>query len=253
MNNKKINLFICILIIALSFCCCGKKSEKSEINSEITYGFEKVVDNEAQQNTGGSGSKNGEHTVSKDESDMSDSEVKVARYARQFKINKANICEKTGVLNIKNLQFSIENINISQELPEGITKEEVTYFYEQVDENGKIDDKHRYIFLDINIKNNNDKEITYFVSSGFFIEMDSNGKIVDSSMEVNYQSLFDESKQGIKDYYKIVLAPHEEVKANLGYIVNSSLAESDGLYYAMNIGGDELSEEVKAFKITDAE
>ena len=242
---KKINLLICILIITLLFCGCSNTNEQAGSDNEATFGFEKVVDDETEQSISNSENENDEHSINNDD------EIKIEKYPRQYKINKSNIYEMNDAINTNDLQFSINSIKVCTELPDGITKDEVEYLSEKVDENGKVNDKRRYVFADINIKNNSDAEIIYYISNGFLIEMNTDGKIIDSSMEICYQSLFDETKQSIKDYYKLVLASQEEVKVNMGYIVNASLAESDRLYYAINVGNDQLSDDIKAFKITD--
>ena len=102
--------------------------------------------------------------------------------------------------------------------------------------------------MDISVKNESQNEVVYYLNSGNFIELNDEMKVIDSTNEARYQSLYDTSKQGIKDYFRIILKPEEEIEVTIAYICNKSMAESDSIYYMLD-GTDINSEDIKAFKI----
>lgn len=54
--------------------------------------------------------------------------------------------------------------------------------------------------MNISVKNESQNEVVYYLNSGNFIELNDEMKVIDSTNEARYQSLYDTSKQGIKDY-----------------------------------------------------
>lgn len=244
---KTIIVFSTVLILLSS---CSNKSEteskENESKSENTsYVFESVDTEDTST-----------EEISTDEAGniIQEEESKFPR--PEYKINKANIYKMKDEVSINCMdiygvtwikKFKINNVTISSELPEGITKEQVNYFDEKTNENGTLLN-NQYIFMDISVKNESQNEVVYYLNSGNFIELNDEMKVIDSTNEARYQSLYDTSKQGIKDYFRIILKPEEEIEVTIAYICNKSMAESDSIYYMLD-GTDINSEDIKAFKI----
>ncbi len=175
----------------------------------------------------------------------------------ELKINKSNIYEMNDVIETDDTQMdgsaskirlSINNVTISSDLPDGVTKDQVDYFQEKIDETGKLLNK-KYIIIDLLVKNECDNKTLYMASSGNFIEMNSEGKVIDSCSEVRYQSYYDSTTQGIKDGNKIYFEPYEEKLVKIIYISNISMSESKDLYYMIDTEGSTFGTDIKAFKI----
>lgn len=246
---KYIKIIIMLFVVLILLSSCSNKSEtKSKANeskSENTsYVFESIEEDTSTEE------------ISKDESGniIQEEESKFSR--PEYKINKASIYKMNDEVSINCMdiygvtwikKFKINNVTISSELPEGITKEQVNYFDEKTNENGTLLNK-QYIFMNISVKNESQNEVVYYLNSGNFIELNDEMKVIDSTNEARYQSLYDTSKQGIKDYFRILLKPEEEIEVTIAYICNKSMAESDSIYYMLD-GTDINSEDIKAFKI----
>ena len=246
---KYIKIIIMLFVVLILLSSCSNKSEtKSKANeskSENTsYVFESIEEDTSTEE------------ISTDEAGniIQEEESKFPR--PEYKINKSNIYKMNDEVSINCMdiygvtwikKFKINNVTISSELPEGITKEQVNYFDEKTNENGTLLNK-QYIFMNISVKNESQNEVVYYLNSGNFIELNDEMKVIDSTNEARYQSLYDTSKQGIKDYFRILLKPEEEIEVTIAYICNKSMAESDSIYYMLD-GTDINSEDIKAFKI----
>lgn len=246
---KYIKIIIMLFVVLILLSSCSNKSEtKSKANeskSENTsYVFESIEEDTSTEEISTDESGN---IIQEEESKFSRPEYKINK-ASIYKMNdevSINCMDIYGVTWIK--KFKINNVTISSELPEGITKEQVNYFDEKTNENGTLLNK-QYIFMNISVKNESQNEVVYYLNSGNFIELNDEMKVIDSTNEARYQSLYDTSKQGIKDYFRILLKPEEEIEVTIAYICNKSMAESDSIYYMLD-GTDINSEDIKAFKI----
>jgi|GEM_PF-3195663 len=245
---KTIIVFSTALILLSS--CSDKSETKSKANESksenTTYVFESVdTENISTEE------------ISTDESGniIQEEESKFPR--PDVKIKKSNIYKMNDVVEINDeqfddsinrLKFKINNVTISSELPDGVSKNQVDYFQEKTDETGKLLNK-KYIIIDLLIKNECDKKIFYYVNCGNFIEMYPDGKVIDSCSEVRYQNYYDPTTQGIKDGCKVDFEPNEEKLVKIIYISNVSMSESKNLYYMIDIVGSTSSTDIKAFKI----
>ncbi len=247
---KYIKIIIMLFVVLILLSSCSNKSETeskdNESKSENTnYVFESVEENTSIEEIG------------TDESGSINQEEECKFPIAEIEIKKSNIYKMNDTLKLNiaqidnsviSLNISINNVTISSNLPDGITKDQILYFSEKTDEKGTLLNK-KYICVDLLVKNNCDKNIRYMADYGNFVEMNSMGKVIDSCSEVRYQSYYDPATQGIKDGSKIYFEPYEEKLVKIIYISNVSMAESKDLYYMIDTVGTSSSTDIKAFKI----
>lgn len=167
-----------------------------------------------------------------------------------FTLNNANVFNLEEEINIDGIKFKNLKANVQKELPEGITKNDVTYFYEQADEVGILEDEYTYIFADISIKNDTAETKVIYLSGGSFSIINENQDIIASTSELRYRSNYESIDETKKDYNRCEFEPGEEKQLVLGYIAENNLVEQDSLYYTINLYGYGTGgENIKAFKV----
>ena len=152
-------------------------------------------------------------------------------------VDNENIFEKERDINFDGIIYSDFSIRYAKKLPENIKKNEVTYFEEKVDENGKLLGDEYYVFCKVTIENTTKSTIEVDLSGGKVAVLDENNAIYDSSQELRYRS-GDKLSENDKDYYFSKLKSGEKKQYTLCYIVNKVILESENIYYILNPNGE---------------
>lgn len=167
-----------------------------------------------------------------------------------FTLNNANIFDLDEQVDIDGIVFANLKTEIQKELREGISKEDVIYFYEQADENGRLEEGYTYIFADITITNTTEEEKVVYLSCGDYVNIDDKNNIVDATSELRYRSAYESSDATRRDYYRCVFRPKEEKQLELGYIAPESLVQQKHLLYSINLYGTGTeSDDIRAIKV----
>lgn len=234
---KKLKVIILIMFIIINMCSCSDKNSLKMDASDYTIGFENTIDDNL-------------NIISEDETtEISDD---IEKHPRTYSINKSNIISVTDAIHIDEISFKFLKVYVSKKLPDHIGMDKILYFNEPVTDKGELKNNQVYVFIDISVENCSKQELIYYVSDGNFVEINENGNIIDSCLEVRYQSLFDADSQSVKDFNKIIIPPEEEYTITIGYIANESMVDSGALYYMINKDGYSADyDEIKAFQILD--
>lgn len=167
-----------------------------------------------------------------------------------FTLNGANIFDLQDTIEIDGIVFKNLKVEIQKKLLQGISKEEITYFYEHTDETGTLEDGYTYIFADITIANSTDKLQVVYLSAGNFVVTNGKNDIIDSTSELRYRSEYESAGTTKKDYNRCELEPGEEKKLLLGYIAPDALVGQETLLYSINLyGTGSGGDDIKAFKV----
>lgn len=236
MRKKTIILIAVLLIVLLTGCGNNERTRRNQ-KDKGSNGLDFSI------NSGTEGGEAEPDTNVGDEESPQD-----AGYA--FTLNRANIFDMQDIIEIDGIIFKDLKVEIQKELMQGITKDEVTYFYEQTDEAGMLEDGYTYIFADITIVNSTDKQQVVYLSAGDFVVINKQNDIIESTSELRYRSEYESSGTTKKDYNRCELETGEEKKLLLGYIAPDDLVEQDTLLYSINFyGTGSGGDDIKAFKV----
>lgn len=167
-----------------------------------------------------------------------------------FTLNGANIFDLQESIEIDGIVFKGLEVETQKELKEGIAKDEVTYFYEQTDEDGRLENGYSYIFAEITIVNTTDEVQEVYLSCGDFAVIDDEKNIVDMTSELRYRGDYQSTDETQKDYNRCEFEPGEEKRIQLCYIAKDSLLGQEHLYYTINMDGMGYGgEDIKAFEV----
>lgn len=230
---KKICVFCVLGLLLLSGCNKEEPSERVLKNEENHLDFSADREN-----------------LEKKNNDSEDSIVEMGDKDKYlFTLNEANIYEPQESIDIDGIVFSDIKINICKELPEEINKNEIIYFDEQIDENGKLIGNNTYIFADVTIQNTCDSKQEIYLSCGKFSLINNQNNIIEFSNELRYRDFYEPDKDTGKDYYRSEFEAGETLRIKLGYIVDEEFVKQDNLLYSINFYGVGSGDDLKAFRI----
>ena len=221
---KKIFLYISIIsiVIVLNACSKNKSENESSLDSvqENGLNFAQTTQNAQTENSVSDTLNSGQEMP-----------------LPGFTINNSNIYEMNDKINIDGIEFSNLTLTVSKDILNGILKDDIIYFDEETDDNGRLLQEQSYIFADITLNNTTSETVEIYLSFGTFIVLNSENEITDSSIETRYRSDYTSTDPYRKDYFKYSLAPNSSSAVTIGYIVRDTIINSNDLYYMINKDG----------------
>jgi hypothetical protein len=160
--------------------------------------------------------------------------------------------EATDAYTTGNLKVSAPEVRISKELDASLSKNDVTYFGELIDERGNFIDDNSYVYVTVLLANTANEEFDFGANLFSVVSLDENDLIVDMASELRYRSFYNpERDPNGKGYYHIFLDPNEEAEYLLVYILKDSTIEEQNLAFILlpNVI-ESLQDTFKAFRIT---
>ena len=149
--------------------------------------------------------------------------------------------------------IQVNNMVVSKGLPETVEKYKVCYFDENCDEEGVLENKYRYVFLDLTLQNKNDTMVEVYLNSMRLTHVDATNSFSDPSEEMRYRSGYDFVGICPKDYFRLPLEKNEIVDVTVGFIAEDTFFDVPGSCLRINITGNFYNPEIKAIRLMNEE
>lgn len=140
------------------------------------------------------------------------------------------------MLSTKDVNFKIKNYYCSDELPEGIKPNQVSYSSRQIDENRKLKDGYFHLIIDAEISNRTNEKFEYLVNSFSGLYVDKNDNILWPIVELVY---FTQQRGTVDsvDSFHYVFEKNETIQATLILVLNKETLRENDVYFLVNNSG----------------
>ena len=140
------------------------------------------------------------------------------------------------MLSTKDVNFKIKNYYCSDELPEGIKPNQVSYSSRQIDEKRKLKDGYFHLIIDAEISNRTNEKFEYLVNSFSGLYVDKNDNILWPIVELVY---FTQQRGTVDsvDSFHYVFEKNETIHATLILVLNKETLRENDVYFLVNNSG----------------
>ncbi len=223
MNNKYIAGILCALIVTGTVLFCGCEDTNNDKNAAtLDLAYDEFND---------FAGKNGIDDI--------DNNINLGGLEDNDTINKTFVYDKSKTIEKNGLRYSNFSFYKGKTLPESVKKNEFEYFNEcKIDENGKILDDKSYLFITMDVTNNDDKtrNLCWYLSINLLEDNDDSYKISpfdesNPSGEVRYRSGKRDFEDEKMDYVSVI-KPGETLNITSGFLMSDSNVNSDMLCFA---------------------